>query len=53
MILEDADACCFGHPSRIVSKENGRVHIAINEDGRYFVRQYQLDGKLVKKPAML
>lgn len=48
MELSDYKSLCSERQSVIVSKENGRQHIAKNKD-RNQVRQYQIDGVILKR----
>lgn len=49
-MLERLTSKCKINDTRIVSRDKGASvrHIALNEKGRNAVRQYQLDGELVK-----
>ena len=47
MKLTPEKSLCQKNQKNIVSKEKGRIHTAINPDGRFDVRHYHLDGELI------
>lgn len=51
MILEKAVSECEEYPAKVVSRDKGSPcrHIAINPGRKFALRQYQLDGKLIKQ----
>lgn len=48
MLLGRERSICGERQKIIVSEENGRSHRALNQKHSYFVRQYRLDGDIVK-----
>lgn len=49
MILTKEKSICTEKQKEIVSKEYGREHRALNKKYGYFVRQYHLDGELIRQ----
>lgn len=51
MLLTTDKSLCEEHQKVIVSKDKGtaRMHRAVNQEGKYAVRQYQLDGDVIRQ----
>ena len=48
MLLEPSLSRCDKNQKIVISSENKKIHKAINPDGKFDVRQYRLDGELIK-----